>query len=72
MLVEVGRGLSRQTETVAIDEVLGYHGIHRSNVELAGMVHVASLNEVLNECLTGEDEILESLKLLYTVNEGIH
>ena len=72
MFVEVCRGLSRQSETVTVNEVLGNHGIHRSYVELAWMVHVTCLDKVLDESLAGKDEILESLKLLYAVNECVH
>ena len=72
MLVEVCCGLTRHTETITIDEVLGYHGVDRAKVELTWMIHIASFYEVFYQRLTSEDDILEALKLFDAMNESIH
>ena len=72
MFVEVCCGLARHTETIAIDEVLGYHGVDRTKVELTWMIHIASFHEVFYQRLTCKDDILETLKLFDTMNESIH
>ena len=69
MLVEIGCGLGRSTQSHTVNKVVGYHGVDRSDINFR---RIAGLYKVFDECLCTEDDILEALDVLQSFDEGIH